>query len=53
MKIKIEEVQGLTIDQKHYKCGEVTDEISVDFYNQVIKNNIKHSVVSDKPVNSK
>lgn len=53
MKIKIEEVHGLTIDQKHYKCGETTDEISVEFYNQVIKGNIKHSVVSDKPVNNK
>lgn len=53
MKIKIEDLKGLTIDQKHYKCGEVTDEISVDFYNQVIKGNVKHSVISEKPVNNK
>lgn len=47
MKIKVEEIHGLTIDQKHYKYGEVTGEISSDFYALIKRDGIKHSVVSE------
>lgn len=47
MKIKVEELHGLTIDTNHYKYGEVSGELSNDAYALVKKSGAKHSVVSE------